>query len=153
MEKRAIFSVESSCSCFAGRSGCCDVQNNWTDSSNAFGNDVSQQISNSRAFPNKKWLEREFSMEIREFSLWSLRVLVSLGVQGAMTSTTMGQTDLMLLEAMFANRFPTVGLFHEKKRPEREFSMEKQGSFPVESSFSCFALRSGCCDDQNDGTD
>jgi len=76
---------------------------------------ASAEISNCQAFSAKKWPESEFSIENREFSLCSPRVLVSSSVRGAVMSKMMGRTDLMLLEAIFLNKFPTVGPFQPKK--------------------------------------
>jgi len=130
MEKQGIFSVESSCSCFSGPSACYDVQNDGTDGSNAFGGYVSLQISNGGAFSAKKWPESEFSMENGELSLWSLRLLVSPDVKGAVLSNIMGRADLMLLEAMYPNRFPIVGLFQPKNGRKGNF-LWKNREFPL----------------------
>jgi len=62
-------------------------------------------------FQPKNWRKWNFLLKIGEFSQWSLRVLVSPGVQGAVMSKMMGRTDLMLLDAMYPNRFPAIGLF------------------------------------------
>jgi len=107
--------VESSCCCFAVHSGCCDVQNDGTGRSNAFGSHVSQQISNCRVFSTKNGQKGNFLWKVTEFSLWSLRVVVSRYIRGAAMSKMMGRTDLMLLEAMYPNIFPTVAFFQPKK--------------------------------------
>jgi len=62
-----------------------------------------------------------FLWKNREFSLWSLRVLVSPGVQGVEMSKMMGRTDLMLLEAMFHDKFPAIRLFLPKKAGKEIF--------------------------------
>jgi len=84
-----------------------------------------------------------FYGEKNEFSLSNPRSLVSPCLQGARISKMMGRTELKLLEAMFPNKFPTVGVFQGRKWPEREFSMEKKRIFSVKSSFSRFFWPSG----------
>jgi len=75
--------------------------------------------------PKHGW-KGNFLWKSREFSLWSLLVLFWLDVQGAVMSKMMGQIDLMLLEAMYPNRFPTVGLFHPKNGWKGNFVWKKR---------------------------
>jgi len=62
-------------------------------------------------FQPKKGRKGNFLWKNKEVSQWSLRFLISPGVQGAVMSKKMRRTDVKLLEAMFPNRFKTVGLF------------------------------------------
>jgi len=81
-------------------------------------------------FDSKNGRKGNFLRKIKKLSLWSLHVLFSLVVQGAMMSKMMGRFDLMLFKAMFPNSFPTAGLFDPKNgrngnflRKNKEFSL------------------------------
>jgi len=77
-------------------------------------------------FLPKNGRKGNFLRKNREFSLWSLHVLVSPGVEDAVMSKMMGRTDLMLLEAKFPNRFATVGLFEPKNGRKWNFLMKNR---------------------------
>jgi len=69
----------------------------------------------------KKAPKGNFLWKNREFSLWNLRSLVSLGLRGAVMSKMMGRTEPMLLEAIFRKRFPTVDVFQPKNGSKGNF--------------------------------
>jgi len=77
-------------------------------------------------------------MENREFYLWSLLVLGSPGVEGAVMSKIMGRTDPMLSEAMFPTDFQLSSFFIQKIDGKGIFN-GKTGNFLCAAFFFSFS--------------
>ena len=75
-----------------------------------------------------------FLWKNREFSLWSLRVLVSAGLQAAVVCKMIGRIDRMVLEAMILIGFPTLVLFQQKNGRKGNFLWKNR-------EFSLWSLR------------